>query len=140
MVKSLNKLNCKKFMHISTGNNLQSFENDINPKKYIDIATNSKIMLAPLGRIHQTSYRYFESIFFKTIVVCTKSDNKIFFENENPFCHILNDWSQLNDKLIIDLIDSYEEREKNFDSFFNKRGSILSTVNYLIKEINKELS
>lgn len=127
-------------MHISTGNNLQSFENDINPKKYIDIATNSKIMLAPLGRIHQTSYRYFESIFFKTIVVCTKSDNKIFFENENPFCHILNDWSQLNDKLIIDLIDSYEEREKNFDSFFNKRGSILSTVNYLIKEINKELS
>ena len=139
MVRSLSNLKCKKFMHIATGNNLQTFENDLNPRKYSEIATNSKIMLAPAGGIHQTSYRYFESIFFKTIVICAKSDTKIFFENENPFCHILDTWSDLNDELVVDLVNSYEKKEENFDSFFNQRGSIISAVNYFLKEINKEL-
>ena len=65
-------------------NNLQSFDQDLSPQDYLNIATNSKIMLCPAGFLHNTSYRYFESLYCKNITIYPKNDFcSIFFEKQN---------------------------------------------------------
>lgn len=139
--RSIDKL-CKSdnFFHFASGNNLQTFENNLNPEEYSKIACDSKIMLCPAGGIHSTSYRYFESIYYKNIPIFVGREfQKMFFEEENPVAININSWNDLNQDLIEEAICKFPEKEKDFEEFFRNKMSKIGVTRYIINEINKVL-
>lgn len=128
------------FFHFASGNNLQTFENNLNPETYSETACNSKIMLCPVGGIHLASYRYFESIYYKNIPIYVRIENqKAFFEDENPIAIKLNNWNDLNQELIDEAIYKFSEKEKAFEEFFRNKMSKVAITEYIINEIKKVL-
>lgn len=135
---NLQKLTGNNYFHFATGNNLQTFDNNLNPEEYLKIALDSKVMLCPAGGQHTSSYRYFESLYCKNIAIYPKSDmHKIFFEAENPIAYAINSWEELNDDLINSLIESYPSKEKQAEEHFKKITSKTGVINYIIQKIEK---
>lgn len=137
MLFNAHKLKCKKFIYTSTINNLQNFDNDLNPEQYISIAKNSKIILAPPGSMHPSTYRYFESIFTESLVICVKNTEQIFYEDENPLTIKLENWDELTDTLVNNKILEYNTRKQKFENFYNTLGGLAGVTDYVIKEILK---
>jgi len=114
-------LKCEKYLHFSSKNNLQSFENDLSPDEYLQIAFNSKIICAPRGAHHISTYRYFESILSKSIsIIDYNDDENIYFEEKNPLCIKIKNWIELNDDMISNLINDYNNMFTLYDDFFNQ--------------------
>ena len=133
---AIKKLSGNNYFHFATGNNLQSFDQDLSPQDYLNIATNSKIMLCPAGSIHNTSYRYFESLYCKNITIYPKNDFcSIFFEKQNPLAYEINSWNDINDDLIHSLIQQYKNKEKDFENYFKNTTSKIGVVQFIIKSI-----
>lgn len=136
---AINKLNCKKYIHYTDRNNLQEFSNNLDPEKYLHILKNSKVLLAPSGAYHSTSYRYFESLYFQNIVIFQKNKNqKLFLDNQfaNQFC--INDWNELCDDLIFKLINNYnqENSKQEYKNFFSKHSVVSFVINKILNYDN----
>ena len=130
----------KNFFHFASGNNLQTFENNLNPETYSQTACDSKIMLCPAGGIHSTSYRYFESIYYKNIPIYVGRENqKMFLEQENPIAIALASWNDLNQEIVEEAIYKFSQKEKAFEDFFQKKISKNGICSYIINEINRSL-
>jgi hypothetical protein len=135
-VNALKKLNGNNYFHFTTGNNLQSFEQDLTPEDYLNIAVNSKIMLCPAGGLHTTSYRYFESLYCKNIAIYPKNDyHSLFFEKQNPLAYSINSWNDINDELVTNLINDYNNRERYLENFFKNISSKYGVAQFVIKSI-----
>lgn len=133
---SIKKLKGNNYFYFATGNNLQSFEKDMSPDQYLEIASNSKIMLCPAGGIHTSSYRYFESLYCKNIAIYPKNSNhSIFLEHHNPVGYAISSWKEINDDLVTSLINTYENKEKLLESFFKKNTSKIGVAQFIIKSI-----
>jgi hypothetical protein len=139
-LNSLKKLTGNNYFYFATGNNLQSFERDLSPEDYFNIARNSKIMLCPAGGLHTSSYRYFESLYCKNIAIYPKNKNhSIFFEEENPLAFCVNSWNDLNDNLVSSLINTYTDKEKYFDTYFKNTTCKLAVAQSIIKSIENKI-
>lgn len=135
-LNAIKKLNGNNYFHFSTGNNLQTFEQDLKPEDYLNIAANSKIMLCPAGGLHTTSYRYFESLYCKNIAIYPKNEaHSIFFEKQNPLAFAINSWSAINDDLIKSLIEEYGNRERHLEIYFKHITSKIGVAQFIIKSI-----
>lgn len=137
----VDNLSSKKYLFFTDRNNLQTFENALSPVDYVDILRNSKIVLAPKGAHHITSYRYFESIYFANIVFYENDANQTtYFEKNNPLAIPINSWSDLTDTFISEAIDSYENRYSDFITFYKEELSNSSIVKKIIKEVNNAIN
>jgi hypothetical protein len=133
---AIKKLGGNNYFHFTTGNNLQSFEQDLTPEEYLNIAANSKIMLCPAGGLHTTSYRYFESLYCKNIAIYPKNNyHSLFFEKQNPLAYSINSWNDINDDLIKTLIYEYNNRKEYLEKYFKNISSKYGVVQFLIKSI-----
>lgn len=135
---AIEKLNCKKYIHYTSRNNIQNFSEDLNPDQYINILKNSKIVLAPRGAYHCTSYRYFESFYFQNILIYEKSHNEEIYLLDNftnKFC--INDWNNLNEDMIKSLIKDFdaEKQKKEYQDKISKH----SIIDFVIKKIKSSL-
>lgn len=134
----LERLKCKKYIHYTKANNLQNFQNSLNPSQYLDILRNSKVVMAPIGAHHCTSYRYFESIYFGNIVFTQKlEDQKIFHDLQFKNQYIIKDWESITDLTINEAIKNYDEDEcvKNHKLYFSKH----SVISLIINKINSQI-
>jgi len=130
----------KNFFHFASGNNLQTFENNLNPVQYSETASDSKVMLCPAGGIHSTSYRYFESVYYKNIPIYIERENqKMFFEECNPISVCLKSWKDLSQNVIDDAIGNFLQKEKDFEDFFQNKMSKKAICSYIINEIKQSL-
>jgi hypothetical protein len=130
---TIESLKCKKYIHYTRANNLQNFTNDLNPQEYLEILKNSKIVLAPSGAYHASSYRYFESLYFKNIVIFEKPKNQEIFLNKNfPNQYLIDNWNDVNDLFIKDIINKYTDDKISFKENFSK----INIVNFIISKIN----
>ena len=101
--------------------------------------SNSKISIVPLGAVVPESFRYFESFENNCIVITTYPKNSIygnwFYENSPAI--FLDNWSELNDNLIHNLLKI--EKLNEFDilnlNYFNKNISTEGVSNYILKKI-----
>jgi len=133
---AIKKLDGNNYFYFATSNNLQSFDQDLSPEDYLDIAKNSKIMLCPAGGLHNSSYRYFESLYCKNIAIYPKNDaHSIFFEKQNPLAFAINSWNDINNDLIKSLIEEYSNREKHLEIYFKYITSKIGVAQFIIKAI-----
>jgi hypothetical protein len=136
---ALNKLNSKKYIHYTDRNNLQEFSKNLDPEKYLEFLKNSKILLAPSGAYHSTSYRYFESLYFQNIVIFQKNKNEEFFLEGNFSNHYcINNWSDLSDSLITNLINNYDQEnsKQEYKKNFSKHSIISFAINKILNYDN----
>ena len=129
--EKIEKLNCKKYLHYTHRNNLQNFNENLNPEEYLNILNNSKIVLAPKGAFHATSYRYFESLYFQNIVIFQKDKNEEILSSDkfaNQYC--IQDWNELSDDFIKKIILNFDEEasKNNYKNYFCKQAIITSTI------------
>lgn len=134
---SLRRISGENCFHFASGNNLQSFDGNLSPDRYLELAADSKIMLCPAGGLHTTSYRYFESLYCKNIAIYQRrAGQTLFYEAENPLAYPVDSWSELTDSLIDDLISRHTpDLEKDFENYFRQKTSKLAVSNYIIKII-----
>jgi len=129
------------FLQYTHRNNLQSFEDALSPNDYADILRNSKVVLAPKGAHHTTSYRYFESLYFANIVFYENDTSQnTFFEKDNPLAIGLNSWNDLTDQLVLDSINSYSDRYNSFITFYKNKFSNYSIVSKVINEVENAIN
>ena len=136
---SINKLNCKKYIHYTDRNNLQEFSKNLEPEKYLEFLKNSKIILAPSGAHHSTSYRYFESLYFQNIVIFQKNKNEeIFLGNQFSNHYCIDDWNELSDTLISKLINDYnqENGKQEYKKLFCKHSIISFVIDKILNHDN----
>lgn len=131
---AIESLKCKKFTHYTGANNLQNFANDLDPQQYIEILKNSKIVLAPSGAHHASSYRYFESLYFKNIVIFEKpKDQEIYLNKTFPNHYPIDNWNDVDDSFIEGVINKYVDDQTSFKENFSK----ISVINFIISKINE---
>lgn len=134
--EKIENLSCKKYLHYTDRNNLQNFDENLNPDQYLNILKNSKIVLAPKGAFHSTSYRYFESLYFQNIVIFQKSEGEeILYRDKfkNQYC--IQDWSELSDNFIKQIISDFDEEsaKNNYKNYFCKH----AITSFTIDKINQ---
>lgn len=136
---AIEKINCSKYIHFTSANNLQKFDNELDPNQYLNILKDSKILLAPRGAHHATSYRYFESLYFQNIVIFEKNENEEIYLNKNlPNQYKINSWENLSSSFIEDIIKKYDSKENknNYKNLFCKRAvvsSVIDKINLYVK-------
>lgn len=134
----IENLKCKKFIHYTNSNNLQKFNNNLSPNEYLEILKNSKIVMAPIGAYHISSYRYFESKYFSNIVFSEKMDNQIIFNtNQLVNQYDVDDWSKISDFNIQYAINNYDSKisRESYQSIFSK----FSVSKFIINKINCQI-
>src|SRR5690606_16149205 len=110
------------------------FRTGIKIDDYYKILGNTKISLAPIGTTIDT-FRYIESFGSGCIVITTKKDNIWYYENAP--CVFINDWNELNEKMIDNILNNNLDYiyEKNL-AYYKDKLSEESVANYIIKKIN----
>lgn len=96
----------EKFATIHIGSNGQGFEN------YIDNVYNHPFVVCPEGNGIDT-HRIWECLYMNTIPVCLKNINLEFY-SDLPIL-VLNDWDEMNEKLLYDTFMDMSHKEWNTD-------------------------
>lgn len=131
---TIESLKCKKFIHYTGANNLQNFTNDLDPRQYLKILKKSKIVMAPAGAHHSSSYRYFESLYFKNIVFFEKpKEQEIFLSKSFPNHYLIDNWKSVDDYFIREVINKYVNDNNSFKENFSK----IAVTNFIISKINE---
>jgi hypothetical protein len=138
-VECINQLNKVKNNFKSIVNITDGFAKGFKLEEYYELMSNSKISIVPLGAVVPESFRYFESFENNCIVITTYPKNSIygnwFYENSPAI--FLDNWSELNDNLIHNLLKI--EKLNEFDilnlNYFNKNISTEGVSNYILKKI-----
>jgi hypothetical protein len=132
LIDSLNRIRANGKNKISC-NIYNGFRTGIEIDQYYKLLGNCKISLAPDGTSVDT-FRYVESFGSGCVVISTQKDDLWYYKNSPVF--LLNSWSELNQKLIDDILSMNldELYEKNLE-YYNNYLSEKSVAEYMIKKI-----
>ena len=122
------------------GNNILEFTNGfregIDVIKYHNLLSNSKISLVPKG-VSPETFRFSESFASGCIVITTEKLNVWYYENCPAI--FIDDWSELNQKLIDNIQNPDSIRVKSIE-YYEKYLSARANANYILDRIKSKFS
>lgn len=132
--KSLSGSNLKGIYRETTG-----FRTGFSIDDYFKIMNETKISLVPLGKVLPESFRYMESFESECVVVSDfpfENYKDIWYYKESPAIFIKN-YNDINLKFIeqiLNNIDSYQERNKNYYNDFLSTNAVSKFIINIINE------
>ena len=123
--------------NITVGNNLIRFTNGfrqgLNINEYYDILSDTKICLIPNGDSPET-FRYNEAMSSGCIIISLKNIQNPYYKN-SPI-HLLNNWNELNNDLILNILKSdLETKQKEIIDFYNTNLSPNVMAKFIVNKI-----
>lgn len=120
-------------------NSTNGFAKGYTLPEYYSILNNAKISAVPKGVSINESFRFFESFRLSCIVITTfpfKSDyyNKIWYYEQCPAV-MLNNWSDLNDDIIDNILLTERVLEKQSLEYYNNKISPKAVACYITNKV-----
>jgi len=128
--------NSKRIFGKNILNFTSGFREGIDIIRYHKLLSNSKISLVPKG-VSPETFRFSESFASGCIVITTEKLNVWYYENCPAI--FINDWSELNQNLIDDVINSESIRIKSIE-YYDKYLSARANANYILEKIKSKFS